>query len=126
MLGAPRGARNRRRGDRTVLNKLEREDRLRLMKFVCSFAWADLRIADQERKFVHKMIKKLRLDGDEAKQIDKWLELPPRAEEVDPNEIPRELRRLFLDVAREIIAADGDVSEEERENLTLLEAMLAP
>ena len=29
---------------------LTREDRLRLMKFVCSFAWADLEIQDEERQ----------------------------------------------------------------------------
>ena len=41
--------------------KLASEDRLRLMKFVCSFAWADLQIAEQERKFVKKMIRRLAL-----------------------------------------------------------------
>ena len=35
---------------------LPREDRLRLMKFVCSFAWADLEIHVKEREFVGKMI----------------------------------------------------------------------
>lgn len=108
-----------------MLGKLDREDRLRLMKFVCSFAWADLRIADQERKFVHKMMRKLHLDDADAKQVERWLELPPRADEVDPNDIPREHRKLFLEVARDTIAADGDVTEEERENLALLETLLA-
>jgi len=107
-----------------MLTKLDREDRMRLMKFVCSFAWADLRIADQERQLVHKMIRKLKLHPAEAKQVEQWLVLPPRPEEVDPNEIPREHRRLFLDYARDIVAADGDVSDEERENLSLLEMML--
>lgn len=108
-----------------MLGKLDRDDRLRLMKFVCSFAWADLRIADQERKFVRNMIRKLDLDPQEAAQVEQWLELPPRADEVDPNEIPREHRRLFLDVVRQTIAADGAVTEEERENLALLETLLA-
>jgi uncharacterized tellurite resistance protein B-like protein len=108
-----------------MLQKLDREDRLRLMRFVCSFAWADLQIAEQERRFVQKMIRRLRLDPEEAKQVEEWLELPPPAEEVDPNEVPREHRQLFLRCAREIIAADGDVSEEEREHLALLETLLA-
>lgn len=106
------------------LRELGREDRLRLMKFVVSFAWADLHIADQERRFVRRMIARLRLDADEAAEVEAWLVLPPRAEEVDPNEVPREHRRLILEVARDTIAADGDVSEEERENLALLEQML--
>lgn len=106
------------------LAKMDRSERLLLLKFVCSFAWADLRIAEQERKFVHKMIRKLKLDDGEARQVAQWLELPPRADEVDPNQIPREHKREFLVAAREIVSADGDVSEEERENLELLEAML--
>jgi uncharacterized tellurite resistance protein B-like protein len=108
-----------------MLEKIDRDGRLRLMKFVCSFAWADLRIADQERQFVRNMIRRLKLDDDEAKQVETWLELPPRPEEVDPNEIPREHRRIFLEFARRMIAADGELSEEEREHLALLETLLA-
>ena len=106
------------------LSKLEGKDRLRLMKFVCSFAWADLEIADQERKLVHRMIEKLGLTDAEAKQVREWLVLPPRAEEVDPAEVPLEHRELFLKAARDIVAADGSVSDEERENLALLEQLL--
>jgi uncharacterized tellurite resistance protein B-like protein len=107
------------------LEKLDREARLQLMKFVCSFAWADLEIADQERRFVHKLVKKLHLDATEAKQVEKWLELPPRAEEVDPALVPLAHRELFLSAAREVIASDGTISEEERENFALLEQLLS-
>jgi uncharacterized tellurite resistance protein B-like protein len=107
-----------------MLGKLDHDDRMRLMKFVCSFAWADLQIADQERSFVHKMMRKLKLDAADARQVEAWLELPPRADEVDPNDVPREHRALFLSVAREVIGADGEISEEERENLALLEQLL--
>jgi uncharacterized tellurite resistance protein B-like protein len=106
------------------LAKLPKEERLQLMKFVCSFAWADLEIADQERRFVHKLVKKLHLDADEAKQVDRWLELPPRVEEVDPAMVPHAHRSIFLNAAREVIAADGTISEEERENFALLEQLL--
>ncbi len=106
------------------LAKLPKAERLQLMKFVCSFAWADLEIADQERRFVHKLVKKLHLDADEAKQVERWLELPPRAEEVDPNTVPHAHRSIFLNAAREVIAADGTISEEERENFALLEQLL--
>jgi uncharacterized tellurite resistance protein B-like protein len=106
------------------LAKLPKEERLQLMKFVCSFAWADLEIADQERRFVHKLVKKLQLDKDEAKQVERWLELPPRAEEVDPAAVPHAHRSIFLNAAREVIAADGTISEEERENFALLEQLL--
>jgi uncharacterized tellurite resistance protein B-like protein len=106
------------------LAKLDRQDRMRLMKFVTSFAWADLEIADQERRFVHRMVDKLGLKDDEKKQVNQWLELPPKVEEVDPESVPFAHRELFLQAAREIIAADGTISDEERENLSLLEQIL--
>ena len=107
------------------LTKLDREDRLRLMKFVCSFAWADLEIADQERRLVTRMVEKLGLADDERKLVAQWLEVPPRAEEVDPAQVPLAHRQLFLQAARETIAVDGEISEDERENLALFEALLS-
>ncbi len=104
--------------------QLDREDRLRLMKFVCSFAWADLEVKDEERSFVHKMMKRLGLDAEETKLVEGWLEVPPRAEELDPSEIPRAHRQLFLDTARAMIVADGRVDQDEAENLVLLEQLL--
>lgn len=103
---------------------LNRDDRLRLMKFVCSFAWADLEVRDEERDFVAKLVRSLELDEDEAAQVEKWLQVPPRAEELDPNEIPREHREIFLRSARAMVASDGEVEEREAENLALLEALL--
>ena len=38
---------------------LEGEDRLRLLRFVCSFAWADLEVDEAERGFVYKLIDQL-------------------------------------------------------------------
>lgn len=106
------------------LNELERDERLRLMKFVCSFAWADLEIAEPERRMIAKLVRKLRLDEDERRQVEEWLELPPPAEELDPTQIPRDHRALFLSTAREVIEADGEISEEEVENFELLEQLL--
>lgn len=106
------------------LNDLTQDDRLRLMKFVCSFAWADLRVAEPERSFVQKLVRKLKLSADEKEQVEEWLELPPPAEELDPAQIPASHRALFLSTAREMIEADGEVSEEELENLELLSLLL--
>ena len=107
-----------------MLAKLSKEDRLQLMKFVCSFAWADLEIQESERKFVQKLVRKLKLAKPEKAEVEGWLNLPPRAEELDPTDIPRAHRSLFLDTARQMVEADGEVSEEERENLKLLEQLL--
>jgi uncharacterized tellurite resistance protein B-like protein len=106
------------------LDKLNAKDRLRLMKFVCSFAWADLEVRDAERAFVGKMVKKLGLEGDEVKQVEGWLQIPPPPEEVDPTRIPVAHRKVFLDTIRDVITADGEVDREEWENLALFEQLL--
>jgi uncharacterized tellurite resistance protein B-like protein len=107
-----------------MLSEMTREDRLQLMKFVCSFAWADLRIADQERDFVAKMMRRLRLAKAEKEIVEGWLELPPKAEELDPSQIPLEHRQLFLTTAREMIEADGEIADEEAINFELLAELL--
>ncbi len=107
-----------------MLEELNRKQRLNLMKFVCSFAWADLEIRPEEREFVARMIRRLGLDEDEACQVAGWLKLPPRPESVDPTEIPIEHRQLFVDSIHGIIEADGEVAAEEQENLDLLERLL--
>jgi uncharacterized tellurite resistance protein B-like protein len=106
------------------MQKLSRQDRLSLMKFVCSFAWADLEIKDAERKFVRSMIKKLQLDEEEAAQVQRWLQTPPRPEEIDPTDVPQEHRKLFLETVRALVAADGEISADERENLALFDQLL--
>lgn len=108
-----------------MLNELTKEDRLKLVKFVCSFAWADLQITDSERRFVQKLVRKLKLDDDERRQVEDWLQVPPRAEELDPAEIPRAHRELFLSTAREMIEADGEIAEEEVENFALFQQLLS-
>lgn len=106
------------------LHKLSREDRQRLMRFVCSFAWADLEVKKTERALVHKMAKKLALDESERAMVNEWLKVPPRAEDVDPQSIPHAQRKMFLDAAREIIAADGEIDPEEKESFSLFEQLL--
>ncbi len=107
-----------------MLEKLSAEDRMRLMKFICSFAWADLEVQDEERNFVVKMSAKLGLSRDEVALVKEWLEVPPPAEEVDPTEIPRAHRQLFLDAARAMVIADGRVDPDEAENLALFEMLV--
>jgi len=106
------------------LHKLDREDRQRLMRFVCSFAWADLEVKKTERALVQKMAKKLALDDVDRAMVKEWLEVPPRAEDVDPQSIPHNQRKMFLEAAREMISADGEIDPEERESFALLEELL--
>jgi uncharacterized tellurite resistance protein B-like protein len=102
---------------------LDREDRLRLMKFVCSFAWADLEVQDGEKRVVERLIKTLDLEGD-REQINRWLRHPPPPEEVDPTRVPRAHRELFLDAARAVFSADGVIDPKEQEHFELLEQLL--
>jgi uncharacterized tellurite resistance protein B-like protein len=106
------------------MQKLSAKDRLRLMKFVCSFVWADLEVKGSEKKFVADMVKKLHLSEDEAAQVKQWLKVPPKPEEVDPTQIPKEHRQMFLDTMRDVITADGEVAPDEWENLSLFEQLL--
>ncbi len=94
------------------------------MKFVCSFAWADLEVSPAEQQLVQAMIERLDLKGDERALVEGWLEVPPEADEVDPAQIPREHRQLFLDAAKIMILSDGTIDEGEAENLALLEQLL--
>src|SRR4029079_6495341 len=106
------------------MQKLKPNDRLRLMKFVCSFVWADLEVKSSERKFVAKMVKRLHFTEDEAPQVQVCLNAPPPPEEVDPTQIPKEHRQMFLDTIRDVITADGEVAQDEWENLALFEQLL--
>ncbi|MFZ1863951.1 MAG: TerB family tellurite resistance protein [Polyangiales bacterium] len=107
-----------------MLDALDREDRLQLMRFVCSFAWADLEVSDGEREFIVKLVDRLDLDEGERAQVAEWLEVPPRADDVDPTDIPREHRELFLDAARAMIMSDGIIDEVEAENLIIFDQLL--
>lgn len=102
---------------------LSRDDRLRLMKFVCTFAWTDLEIHEAERKFVDKLIDKLEL-GDDRELVLQWLDSPPPTEDVDPTRLPREHRELVLEAARQLFESDGVMDPHEQEQFELLQQLL--
>jgi uncharacterized tellurite resistance protein B-like protein len=105
------------------LDSLSTAERLQLLRFVASFAWADLEVVPEERAFVRRLVKRLRLSPEEMRQVDGWLETPPDPDDIDPTTIPHAHRALFLDAVRDVIAADGKTAPEERENLGLLEQL---
>ncbi|MBM4358692.1 MAG: TerB family tellurite resistance protein [Deltaproteobacteria bacterium] len=108
-----------------MLDKLSHDERMRLVRFVCSFAWADLEVQDEERAFVKKLVRKLKLSAEEAKQAEAWLKVPPAPEEVDPTDVPKAHRKLFLETIRGLVAADKRLDPEEEENLALFEQLLS-
>jgi hypothetical protein len=105
------------------LEALSRSERLQLLRFVTSFAWADLSISVGERAFVHGLVSRLHLEPEEAREVEGWLRVPPPPDDVDPTTVPHVHRQLFLDVVREMVGSDGEISPEERESLALLEQL---
>lgn len=106
-----------------MLADLTHDERLRLLEFVCSFAWVDLEVRPEERTFVMRMVQRLGLQEDKP-QIERWLNRPPPSEEVDPTLIPRAHRELFLKAAKDTFKADKDFAESEQEYMELLEQLL--
>lgn len=100
-----------------ALRQLSRSERMLLMRFVCSFAWADFQVVPEERAHVADLIRRLELDDDERRQVEQWLESPPPIDSVDPALVPREHRVQFLRAVEATVTADGEVSPEERESL---------
>jgi hypothetical protein len=106
------------------MQRLKKPERMRLMRFVCSFAWADLEIQQEERVFVGKLVKQLELDDDEKVEVEMMLQRPPRPEDVDPAKVPIAHREIFLDAVYAVIAADGNIAPEEHESYELFQALL--
>ena len=106
------------------IKDLDTESRLRLVRFLCSFAWADLDISEPEKDFIRKMLVNLGLDDAERARAERWLVVPPLPEEVDPTDIPQEHRQVFLNAILQLVGADGFVAEKEMETLALFEKLL--
>ena len=106
------------------LRELTREERLLLMRFVCSFAWMDLEIRQEERELVARLIRRLQLDDQEKECVSRWLESPPPPDSVDPGLVPREHRMTFLRAVESTVSVDGEVTPEEREALVVFARLI--
>ena len=98
-----------------ALADLSSEERMLLMRFVCSFAWADLKITAEERSLGARLIARLDLDEEERRQVQEWLKLPPAPDSVDPADVPHRFRVQFLRAMETMVSIDGEVTDEERE-----------
>ena len=107
-----------------MLDQLDQRERLRLVQFVCSFAWADLEIQPEERVFISRLIRRLELGEAEDLQIQQWLERPPSLDDLDPTSIPAAHRRFFVEAIEGLISADGEIAEEERESFEIFKQLL--
>ena len=107
-----------------MLDQLDQRDRLRLVQFVCSFAWADLEIRPEERVFISRLIRRLELNEEENLQVQQWLDRPPGFEDLDPTSIPAAHRRFFVEAIEGLISSDGEISDEERETFEVFQQLL--
>lgn len=112
-----------RTGCSTLRMNLSTAERMNLMKFVCSFAWTDLKVTQLERDLVMRIAGRLSLTEGEAQQIAAWLDLPPDADEIDPTDVPIAHRQLFYTIAEMVVKSDGVVPAE-RDALTLFRDLL--
>jgi hypothetical protein len=106
------------------LASLSAKDRLQLLRFVCSFVWADLDVGSSEKTFVLSLTQRLNLPDAEIEQVKAWLETPPSIEDVDPSLIPPEHRRLFLEAVEQAIKSDGAINPPESKSFALFRQLL--
>jgi uncharacterized membrane protein YebE (DUF533 family) len=108
------------------LDALSQDDRLRLLRFVCSFAWADLHVHPRERALIAGLIQRLHLGPEDRARVDEWIDLPPAAQDVDPTSVPMAHRLLFRQAVAAAVLADGRVTEEERDAMELFDLLTRP
>ena len=104
--------------------KMTPAERMNLMRFVCSFVWTDLKVAQTERDLVMRIAGRLALNEAESRQVAAWLQVPPNVEEIDPASVPTAHRQMFLQAAELVINADGRVVPAERDSMTLFRSLL--
>ena len=104
--------------------QLDRSQKLRLLEFVCSFAWTDLKVQQQERDLIMRAVGRMGLGNDDIKKVEGWLKAPPPADEVDPTTIPKEHRKAFFEAIVAIARADGRMVPAERDQLELFRELL--
>jgi uncharacterized tellurite resistance protein B-like protein len=108
------------------LDHLDADTRVLLIRFVCAMAWTDLEFHPKERDRVFSLVDRLELTDAQRVEIAGLIKTPPPADDVDPQAVPLEVRKLFLDECRRMAEADGIVRDEELETLELLESILTP
>lgn len=104
--------------------QLDTAAKMRLLEFVCSFAWTDLRVQQAERDLIMRIVGRLGLDDTQTRRVQQWLASPPPPDEVDPTQVPREHREMFLEAAEAVAQADGRVVPAELDELALFRDLL--
>lgn len=97
-----------------MIDRLSRPERLQLMRYVVSFAWADQELHPSERRVVKRFLELLELDESERSEVEAWLSAPPDPVAVDAAALSQEQRVVYTQAIQAVIMADGTISPEER------------
>jgi uncharacterized tellurite resistance protein B-like protein len=108
-----------------MLDELSAEHRLLLLQFLCAFAWTDMQVNANERKFIERLMTRFDLSEEDRDQVGEWLALAPAPSSVEPNRVPVEHRHTFVEAVRALIYSDGGVDVEEREHFEKLKQALS-
>jgi hypothetical protein len=101
--------------------RLSPDDREKVLRFAASFLWADLEVAEEERRFFADLARELEIDDLRATAL---LARPPVPEEIDPNDMSVRTADVVRHVALRAIASDGKVKKEEMQMFELLDDLL--
>ena len=99
--------------------ELTEDERIDLMRFLCSFAWADGEVQAEERAVLERILAHSGLSRERRAAAMSWLIEPPDMEGFDFAAISPEKRSLFLDLAFEVASAHGGLAGDELRQLQM-------
>jgi uncharacterized tellurite resistance protein B-like protein len=97
---------------------------LAIVKGLVSIAWADGVFADREREMLDALLDAYGAGAEEREAVVAYAALPRTLDDIDPQELSADDRRVLLQHAVLLSYADGDFSKEEADLLTALSAKL--
>lgn len=98
---------------------LTEAERVDLVRFLCSFAWADGEVQAQERTVLERVLGGVGLSAEARAKAAAWLLAPPDMDGFDFAAIGADKRALFIDEAFEVAAADEALAAEEVRHLQM-------
>ena len=97
---------------------------LAIVKALVSVAWADGVFAEREREMLDALLDAYGAAPSEREAVNAYAALPRTLDDIDPQDLSADDRRVLLQHAVLLSFADGDLSKEEAELLTTLAAKL--
>jgi tellurite resistance protein len=97
---------------------------LAIVKALVSVAWADGVFAEREREMLDALLDAYGAAPSEREAVNAYAALPRTLDDIDPQDLSTDDRRVLLQHAVLLSFADGDLSKEEAALLTDLSAKL--